>query len=168
MSTRAGADSGRSQPRGVDQTGAVQVRLDEPTPTDRQKYAVKLNSAQVLEIRALWASGITQAEIARRFGVHPSHVSRLVRGLHWLGRRYGRPAPGPTAQAKPAPVPDKPRRPDGRAVNWSTKLTESDVRAIRAARAAGDRPRDLAERYGVRQCTISNICAGRTWAGGGE
>lgn len=40
------------------------------------------------------------------------------------------------------------------------KLTEDDVRAIRAS---NKRQRDLAAEYGVRQGTISFIKSGKTW-----
>ena len=45
-----------------------------------------------------------------------------------------------------------------------TKLTEADVRGIRASLAAGERQQALASRFGVARTTISTIATGRAWA----
>lgn len=57
---------------------------------------------------------------------------------------------------------DKNRGTRGEAT-WSARLTEADVRAIRAQRAAGAYQVDLAADYGVNEATISNICTRTTW-----
>jgi len=44
-----------------------------------------------------------------------------------------------------------------------TKLTESDVIAMRTARKAGAMVKALAEQYGVTQNAASHICRGVTW-----
>jgi len=44
---------------------------------------------------------------------------------------------------------------------WSAKLTEDDIRAIRAS---ADRGVDLAARYGVTKSTITDIRKRRSWA----
>jgi RimJ/RimL family protein N-acetyltransferase len=43
------------------------------------------------------------------------------------------------------------------------RLTPENVRAIRAALAAGAKQVDLARRYGVTKGHISHIATGRTW-----
>ena len=43
------------------------------------------------------------------------------------------------------------------------KLSEDDVRAIRAARAGGETATSIAARYGVRQSNVSAICLRQTW-----
>lgn len=43
----------------------------------------KLTTHDVLEIRRLSRIGTRQAELARRFGVHPSNVSLIVAGKAW-------------------------------------------------------------------------------------
>jgi hypothetical protein len=43
----------------------------------------KLKPAEIPIIRGLKACGISQAEIARRFGVAPMTISRVVRGHRW-------------------------------------------------------------------------------------
>jgi hypothetical protein len=44
------------------------------------------------------------------------------------------------------------------------RLTEADVIAIRARRAAGEQQRQLAKAYGVGEGAISQIVRGKTWA----
>lgn len=46
----------------------------------------------------------------------------------------------------------------------TTKLTQEDVRAIRAARVAGRSGRSLAREYGVSKTTIAHIFQGRSWS----
>jgi DNA invertase Pin-like site-specific DNA recombinase len=48
--------------------------------------------------------------------------------------------------------------------NPLAKLTEDDVRKMRAEYAAGARQVDLAARYGIWQGTVSSILRRRTWA----
>lgn len=45
----------------------------------------------------------------------------------------------------------------------AAKLTDDQVRAIRAAYAAGEYQRVIAARYGVRQGAVWAICARKTW-----
>lgn len=48
--------------------------------------------------------------------------------------------------------------------NPGAKLTESDVRAIRAARVSGVGPFTLGRQYGIAPATVWRICTRRTWA----
>lgn len=51
----------------------------------------KLTADDVAEIRATYAAGTqTQTELAARFGVHSSTVSRITRGERWPIRPEGR------------------------------------------------------------------------------
>jgi hypothetical protein len=50
----------------------------------------------------------------------------------------------------------------GEANGWS-KLTEADVRAMRAAYGAGESPRTIALRYDVNRRTAFGVVTGRTW-----
>ncbi len=52
----------------------------------------------------------------------------------------------------------------GRRAKPAARLSPDDVRAIRAAYAAGDRQADIAPRFGVCQVTVSQIVRCRTWA----
>lgn len=49
-------------------------------------------------------------------------------------------------------------------LHGASKLTEDAVRAIRAARAAGEATRALAEQYGVSRRTVRDAASGRLWA----
>ena len=49
----------------------------------RRGNSAKLDAGEVALIRVLRADGVTQAEIAREFGISPSHTSRIVAGLYW-------------------------------------------------------------------------------------
>lgn len=43
----------------------------------------KLTTAQVIEIRAMYQSGIPQTHLAQQFGVHSDHIGRIVRRTRW-------------------------------------------------------------------------------------
>jgi hypothetical protein len=52
-------------------------------PRERNGRA-KLSEAQIKEIRlAFQQGGITKRDLARQFGVHDSHIGRIVRGELW-------------------------------------------------------------------------------------
>lgn len=55
-----------------------QARLKGP-----QQGQSKLKPAQVWKIRLLAKEGVTQAEIARRYGVSQPYISKIVRGEAW-------------------------------------------------------------------------------------
>lgn len=50
---------------------------------DHHRATAKLTPERVTEAKRLYASGVTQTEIARRFGVHSATISRTVRGENW-------------------------------------------------------------------------------------
>lgn len=52
---------------------------------NRRRANVKLSKDDVLAIRRRWKSGETQASLAREYGVHSSHISRLINGVKWKG-----------------------------------------------------------------------------------
>lgn len=43
----------------------------------------KLTDGDVAEVRRLHREGVSQAEIARRFGRHPATINHIVRNRHW-------------------------------------------------------------------------------------
>lgn len=53
-----------------------------PRPEELASRA-KLTNAQVIELRALSASGVRNCDLARRFELDSSTVSEIVRGLLW-------------------------------------------------------------------------------------
>lgn len=50
---------------------------------EHPKHAARLSPEKVQEARRLYASGVSQSEIGRRWGVHASTISRAVRGERW-------------------------------------------------------------------------------------
>lgn len=58
-----------------------------PRPGARQNGIRNGNAVftetDILKIRSLAAEGVLQKDIARRFGMSPTHVSRIVRRLLW-------------------------------------------------------------------------------------
>lgn len=97
----------------------------------------RLSNADVATIRATYAAGgVTQRDLAERFGCRPQHVSRIVRG-----RKRG----ATTAERR------------------THRLTQSDADAIRLACAAGERQADVGARFGITQPHVSHIVNGRAW-----
>lgn len=45
----------------------------------------------------------------------------------------------------------------------AAKITAAIAREIRTAVGGGAKQKDLAARFGIAPCTVSNICAGRVW-----
>lgn len=52
-----------------------------PSPRNERSGKARLTNEQVNEIRRLRASGVSCAALARAFGVHSAHVSRICNGL---------------------------------------------------------------------------------------
>lgn len=48
--------------------------------------------------------------------------------------------------------------------NTSSKLTESLVQSIRAAKAAGETTVSIAKKFGMHRCSIRRAISGQTWA----
>lgn len=55
---------------------------DDHARGERQRSA-KLCPCAIRAMRTLWRGGVNQPALARRFNVHPSSVSRIVRGEQW-------------------------------------------------------------------------------------
>lgn len=52
-------------------------------PRGERSGSAKLNQSDVEEIKRLSESGISQSELAKRYQVNQSHISRMVRGHTW-------------------------------------------------------------------------------------
>lgn len=50
---------------------------------DHHRPSAKLTPEMVVEARRLYASGVSQSEIGRCWGIHSSVISRAVRGENW-------------------------------------------------------------------------------------
>lgn len=61
------------------------AHLESVTPAEnvRRGLCAKVDAGEVALMRVLRSEGVTQAALAREFGLSQSHVSRLVRGLYW-------------------------------------------------------------------------------------
>ena len=106
------------------------------------KPRTKLDAAKVTEILDAYAKGgVSQKELARRFGVRRSTIGAIVRCEIW--RHVGRPLP---YKIKP-----------------HAKLNAADVIRIRDAYAGGVTLEELAQRYGVSWSNIGRIVRRETW-----
>lgn len=47
------------------------------------RYVAKLNAETIAEAKRLYASGVSQTELGRKYGVHSSTLSRAIRGERW-------------------------------------------------------------------------------------
>lgn len=54
-----------------------------PSGVAHHRFLAKLTEGEVRMARVMYASGVSQTEISRRFGVHSSTISRAVRGKNW-------------------------------------------------------------------------------------
>lgn len=53
------------------------------TGVSHHRATAKLTEEMVAEARRLYADGVSQSEIGRRWGIHSSTISRAVRGEFW-------------------------------------------------------------------------------------
>lgn len=95
--------------------------------------------ATIREIRRLYEQGITQKEIAARFGLTQQAVSQIVRGEMYPG--HG------------GPIAGRRRR----------RLAAQEVSAIRTSFHAGASVDDLADRYHVSKGVVARVVAGVTY-----
>lgn len=101
--------------------------------------SVRLSDEQVVEIRARFAAGARQVDLAAEYGISQNTVSSLVTG------RTRRKAGGPITR------------------NRARKLDMVEVIDIRNELADGASQVEIAERYGVTQQMVSNIASGRAY-----
>lgn len=112
----------------------------------RRGARAKLTLAAVDEMRRLYRQGVRQQDIADRFGVHGSQVSLAIGGKAW-GRDNQRLGRAATRGER----------------SGTAKLTELQVREIRARAATGEYQRPLAKAFGVTQGVVWHIIHRRTW-----
>ncbi len=116
-------------------------------PFGERNTAAKITAIDARSIRERHAAGDSLPILSRAFGLSTSTLTEIVRGLLWAE------AGGPIRCTLERYGED-----NGRSV-----LTEADVRAIRAARAAGTSSLVLAKAYGVSKRLILNIEHRRAW-----
>ena len=119
--------------------------LEASFPKQRRAPNYRMNARQVKALRrAYHAGGVTQEQLAERYGVSQSYVSLLVRGQ--VRSEVG----GPTSE------------------NNRNKLTAQDAREIRERYAAGGITyAELAEEYPVTINEISHVVNGAVFADAG-
>lgn len=117
------------------------------TMLGERNHAAKVTAAEVRYLREQHAAGVSLADLARTSTLSMSTLSDMLRGNIWPT------AGGPTRRRLERYGED-----NGRSV-----LTEADVRAIRAARAAGVSSIELGRRYGVSKTLILRIEHRKMW-----
>jgi hypothetical protein len=116
-------------------------------PLGERNTAAKITAEQAATIRERHAAGESLAALGHAFGLSDSTLTALVRGHIWAE------AGGPTRRTLSRYGED----------NRRAKLTAADVRAIRAARAAGVSSVVLGRRYGLTPQGIRAIEHRRSW-----
>ncbi len=96
----------------------------------------------VREARTLYAAGLSDREISERFGIDPATLGYAIRGETW------------DHITDPPAITE--RRSNG------GKLTRTQIKEIKAARAAGESTVSLGERYGVTSSNISYLTRDKT------
>ena len=115
-----------------------------------------LTEQAVIEIRDLYQSGeFTQMELADRFSVKRETIGNVIRGNRWSHIPFDPDALRVVSRHNRVSVGES---------NGSAKLTDDDVRAIRARYAAGGiLQRHLADEFGVSRETVIGILHNKTW-----
>lgn len=117
-----------------------------------------LTADAVSEIRSLYASGgITQQQIADRYGVSREAINSIIRGVRWKHIDAG-----DVDQMREISAANRWKRGTD---HHGAVLTEDDVRSIRTRHASGSASyRSLAAEYGVSIPTIAAVVHRRTWS----
>lgn len=117
----------------------------------------KLTESDVMEIRIMYASGqYKQKHLAELFGVGETTVTDILIGNKWS--HVGGPISQPLAGGKPR------SRGKGES-NGASKLTEDKVIQIKILyRDKKATQYELADMFGVKRGTISDILRGRNWS----
>ena len=126
---------------GTPKQNAADRKVHGTENTGSRNGAARLTEKQVQEIRQARCAGkIEQRELASRYGVGESTISRILRGSHWKGAGGSLPA---TTRA--------------------TKLTTEEVRQIWAHRNILEKEH-LAQLFGVTRGTVRKIHDGKAWS----
>lgn len=116
------------------------------TAKGERQWMSKLLLSDVEAIRCDYEAGATQVELAVKYSVSQTTISGICSGRHWADSKTRNHVPYRNALGSRHP---------------NSKLTEADVRAIRAS--VGVSQKDLADQYGVTQPRISKIINRTTW-----
>jgi hypothetical protein len=122
----------------------------------------KLVPSQVVEIKRLLMAGISPNTIRKSFGVNVASVWHIATGMTWKEVHVDGFVPVPSVRCRtrsPFP-PEKILRGER---SGMAKLTEANVRAIRAAHLSGEFQASIARRFNVSQVNVSCIVRRKTW-----
>ena len=102
--------------------------------------STRLTDEQVADLRRRWRAGETQWALAREVGVSHAYMSALVRGLERPDHEYGVHVP---------------------AARIEKRITDEEVREMRAQMASGVSQAEIARTYGVSQSYVAHVKSGR-------
>ena len=112
--------------------------------------SAKLTAEQVVAIVARYNAGEGAADLSAEYGISRKSLMAILHGRHW--QRVFKPAAVVRNTGSPGEK------------HPSARLSESDVIAIRAQRAAGRTHQSIADEYGVSVRTIGSACSRTTWS----
>lgn len=110
----------------------------------------RFTKVQILEIRAKYEDGMSQAQLGREYGANHATICAIVNRKIWKHLEGDPPRPPQHALHGEA--------------NPNSKLTEVEVREIRTRYANGEKQTQLAEAYGIRQAKVSMIVRRECWS----
>jgi transposase len=105
----------------------------------RRGLVAKVSKKQAASISDMYKSGMSQYEIARKFGLQQSQISRILNGVRWAG------------------IVEKTE------TRSPVKLTEDQVREIRERRASGETYKQLYTRFGISNTQVGRIVKNESW-----
>lgn len=123
---------------------ADMVAKDRHLSGERSPLA-RLTEDGVRTIRSLAASGVSQKEIARQFGISPMQIGRIVLGTRWQHLLS----------------PEEVEAVRSRKIEPRNKLSKQNVAEIKRMFAVGISQRRIAEFFGIVQGHVSRIVTGK-------
>lgn len=115
-----------------------------PVVKGEDSHLSKLTAEQAAEARRLRRAGLGREELAARFGLSVSGITKVLSGASW-------------PDLEESPVTERIY------VRSNGAVTADDVREIRRRYAAGESQRQLAREYGVSHPTVHNIVHRKSW-----
>lgn len=138
-----------------DNTADMMAKGRNNPPSGERGGFAKLTWEQVREIRETYAKGgLSQRLLGLQYGLTQSGIEGIVLGRTWKEEGMLLPESGTMYERNT-------KRGAGIA---NAKLTEADIPVIRQLAREGWKQRDIAARFGVTQCPIARVLAGKGWA----
>ncbi len=113
-------------------------------------YSATLNDEQVLEVKRLRFEGMTQSEVANKFGVSRTVIHYIDRGLTYKNVSRNETLTPQIFGSKGAN-------------HHKAKLSELDVIEVYRLRSTGLSPGKIGKLFRVTKATIARILNGKTW-----